>query len=104
MIIREKLNRTDIRHRQQFARYATQDSASDWHREMLDRLYRTWDSINGDVRVYGPRVTTVQTRARYGSIKADLPTLGSEATPESASACRTRPTRATWRASTHSIP
>src|SRR5208283_83786 len=41
------------------------------------------------VRVHGPRVTTVQMRARCGSIKADLTTLGPEATPENASACRT---------------
>jgi hypothetical protein len=34
-------------------------------------------------------VTAVQTRARWGSIQADLATLGPEAIPENASACRT---------------
>jgi hypothetical protein len=38
----------DIEHRREFAEYATRDSASDWHRGVLDRLYRHWVSINGD--------------------------------------------------------
>jgi cytochrome d ubiquinol oxidase subunit I len=42
------------------------------------------------VRVHGPRVTAVQTRARYGSVKSDLVTSGSEAAPEIASASSDR--------------
>jgi hypothetical protein len=48
MSVREKLNAADIRHRREFADYATHDSASDWHRETLDRLYAHWDSANRD--------------------------------------------------------
>jgi hypothetical protein len=47
-MIRETLNDQDIRHRADFAKYATEDAASDWHREVLERLYRYWVSINGD--------------------------------------------------------
>src|SRR5438270_856705 len=42
------------------------------------------------VRVHEPRVTVVQMRARCGSIRADLATLASEATPESASVVSAR--------------
>jgi hypothetical protein len=48
MTIREKLNPADIKHRKAFAEYATHDAASDWHREILERLHAFWDSINGD--------------------------------------------------------
>jgi hypothetical protein len=48
MTIREKLNAADKKHRRDFAEYAIHDSASDWHREMLDRLYTFWDSANRD--------------------------------------------------------
>ena len=41
------------------------------------------------VHVHGPRVTAVQVRTRCSSIKADLATLGPQATPENASPCRT---------------
>ena len=47
-MIRETLNERDVQHRIEFARYATEDAASDWHRTLLDRLYGLWDSINGD--------------------------------------------------------
>jgi hypothetical protein len=48
MSIREKLNAADKKHRKDFAEYATQDSASDWHREVLEPLYAFWDSANRD--------------------------------------------------------
>jgi hypothetical protein len=48
MNIREKLNRHDITHRRQFAEYATEHSASDWHQEHLARLYAFWDAANRD--------------------------------------------------------
>jgi hypothetical protein len=48
MTIREKLNAADKKHRKDFAEYATHDSASDWHREHLERLYGCWVSINRD--------------------------------------------------------
>jgi hypothetical protein len=37
----------DIEHRHEFARYATRHSPSDWHKAVLERLYRHWGSING---------------------------------------------------------
>jgi hypothetical protein len=48
MSIREKLNDHDVRHRTEFADYATTHSASDWHRAHLEHLYRHWVSANGD--------------------------------------------------------
>jgi hypothetical protein len=48
MTIRETLNDHDVKHRTEFADYATHHAASDWHREMLDRLYRFWVSANRD--------------------------------------------------------
>ena len=47
-MIRETLNDRDVEHRRDFARYATQDAASDWHRALLERFYAYWDSVNGD--------------------------------------------------------
>jgi hypothetical protein len=46
MSVREELSPHDVEHRERFADYATHHSASDWHREMLDRLYGFWISIN----------------------------------------------------------
>jgi hypothetical protein len=48
MTIREKLNAADKKHRKDFAEYATHDSASDWHREHLERLYAFGISVNRD--------------------------------------------------------
>jgi hypothetical protein len=48
MTIRETLNDHDVKHRTEFAEYATHHAASDWHREVLDRLYEFWVSINRD--------------------------------------------------------
>jgi hypothetical protein len=42
MSIREDLNDHDVKHRTEFADYATHHAASDWHREYLARLYEHW--------------------------------------------------------------
>jgi hypothetical protein len=45
---RETLTEHDIEHRREFAEYATRHSDREFHRPVLDRLYRHWVSINRD--------------------------------------------------------
>jgi hypothetical protein len=48
MTTTETLRKADIKHRRDFAKYATRESSSDGKRPILERLYAVWDSINND--------------------------------------------------------